>query len=94
MHYSLAQPPPPAWADEVQLTAETITWTANNTYVASEDVTINGPVTTKGAGVVLLLLGVDMMFIRVVGGVHYPQDVLAGAACGVLAGVLGFYLIP
>ncbi len=46
------------------------------------------------AGVVLLLLGIDMMFIRVVGGVHYPQDVLAGAACGVLAGVLGFYLIP
>lgn len=46
------------------------------------------------AGVVLLLLGLDMMFIRVVGGVHYPQDVLGGAACGVLAGILGFYMIP
>lgn len=45
-------------------------------------------------GVVLLLLGLDMMFIRVVGGVHYPQDVLAGAACGILAGILGFYMIP
>lgn len=45
-------------------------------------------------GVVLLLLGVDMMFIRVVGGVHYPQDVLAGALCGILAGVLGFYILP
>ena len=45
-------------------------------------------------GVVLLLLGLDMMFIRVMGGVHYPQDVLAGALCGVLAGVVGFYLIP
>lgn len=46
------------------------------------------------AGVLLLLLGVDMMFIRVIGGVHYPQDVLAGAVCGILAGVLGFYILP
>lgn len=45
-------------------------------------------------GVVLLLLGLDMMFMRVVGGVHYPQDVLAGAACGVLAGIIGFYIVP
>lgn len=45
-------------------------------------------------GVILLLLGIDMMFIRVVGGVHYPQDVLAGALCGILAGVLGFYILP
>ena len=45
-------------------------------------------------GVVLLLLGLDMMFIRVVGGVHYPQDVLAGALCGILAGIVGFYAIP
>ena len=46
---------PPAWADEVQLTAEITKWTANNTYVASGDVTINSRVTTEGAGVVLLL---------------------------------------
>ncbi len=46
------------------------------------------------AGVVLLLLGLDMMFIRVVAGVHYPQDVFAGALCGILAGVLGFYIFP
>ena len=46
------------------------------------------------AGVLLLLLGIDMMFIRVVGGVHYPQDVVAGAVCGILAGVLGFYILP
>ena len=45
-------------------------------------------------GVILLLLGIDMMFIRVIGGVHYPQDVLAGALCGILAGVLGFYILP
>ena len=46
------------------------------------------------AGVLLLLLGIDMMFIRVVGGVHCPQDVIAGAVCGILAGVLGFYILP
>lgn len=45
-------------------------------------------------GVLLLLLGIDMMFMRVIGGVHYPQDVLAGAACGILAGVIGFYIVP
>ena len=45
-------------------------------------------------GVVLLLLGLDMMCMRVLGGVHYPQDVLAGAACGVLAGIVGFYIVP
>ncbi|MGN0039111.1 MAG: phosphatase PAP2 family protein [Coriobacteriales bacterium] len=46
------------------------------------------------AGVLLLLLGIDMMFMRVLGGVHYPQDVLAGAACGILAGIVGFYIVP
>ena len=45
-------------------------------------------------GVLLLLLGIDMMCMRVLGGVHYPQDVLAGAACGVLAGIVGFYIVP
>ena len=55
LHYSPAQLPPPAWADEVPLTAETTTWTAGNTYVASGNITINNRVTTTGDGVVLLL---------------------------------------
>ena len=42
----------------------------------------------------LAALGLDMMCMRVLGGVHYPQDVLAGAACGVLAGIVGFYIVP
>lgn len=46
------------------------------------------------AGVVLLLLGIDMMAIRVLGGVHYPKDVVVGALCGIVAGFLGFYIIP
>ena len=31
--------------------------------------------------------------VRVIGGVHFPRDVLVGAAVGILAGVIGFYVI-
>lgn len=33
-------------------------------------------------------------YVRVVGGVHFPRDVIAGAALGVLCGLVGFFLIP
>lgn len=46
------------------------------------------------AGAVLLALGAVMAAIRVIGGVHFPRDVLAGAAAGILAGILGFWVIP
>lgn len=39
-------------------------------------------------GILLLLLGVLIASMRVLSGVHYPSDVLAGAAFGVLAGLL------
>jgi membrane-associated phospholipid phosphatase len=38
------------------------------------------------AGIVLLVLSVIGGCIRVLGGVHYPSDVLAGFVCGLLAG--------
>ena len=41
----------------------------------------------------LRLFGVLMAAERVVGGVHFPRDVLAGAAIGILSGVLGFFVI-
>lgn len=44
-------------------------------------------------GVVLLVLGAALACVRVIGGVHFPRDVLAGAAVGILAGVIGFYVI-
>lgn len=39
-------------------------------------------------GATLLVLSALMAFVRVVGGVHWPHDVIAGALCGIAAGLL------
>lgn len=44
-------------------------------------------------GVVLLVFGVVLAFVRVIAGVHFPRDVIAGALCGIGAGVVGFWVI-
>ncbi len=41
-------------------------------------------------GVVLLVLGTAMAVVRVVGGVHFPRDVIAGATIGIVCGLLVF----
>lgn len=41
-------------------------------------------------GFCLLLLGTILAAIRVIGGVHYPSDVLAGAALGIACGYAAF----
>lgn len=43
------------------------------------------------AGVVLLVLGALLGLVRVVGGVHFPRDVLVGAACGIFCGLAGYW---
>lgn len=43
-------------------------------------------------GIVLMLAGVLLAFLRVIGGVHFPRDVIAGAIIGIVSGFLGFYL--
>ena len=43
-------------------------------------------------GLVLLILSAFLGFVRVLGGVHYPKDVLVGYACGLLLGILFFIL--
>lgn len=46
------------------------------------------------AGIVLLCFGVLLAAVRVVGGVHFPRDVTAGALVGIVCGILGFWVIP
>lgn len=44
-------------------------------------------------GIVFLILGVWLATVRVIGGVHFPKDVIAGAVIAVLWGWIGFYLL-
>lgn len=41
-------------------------------------------------GLILLVLSALLGLVRVLGGVHYPKDVLVGYACGLLWGILFF----
>ncbi|WP_261045725.1 phosphatase PAP2 family protein [Streptococcus mitis] len=41
-------------------------------------------------GVILLLLSAILGLVRVLGGVHFPKDVLVGYACGLVWGVIFF----
>ena len=41
-------------------------------------------------GFILLILSVFLGLVRVLGGVHYPKDVLIGYACGLVWGVIFF----
>lgn len=45
-------------------------------------------------GIALLVSGVVMAIIRVIGGVHYPKDVIAGALVAVFGGILGLWILP
>ena len=44
------------------------------------------------AGLILLVLSALLGLVRVLGGVHYPKDVLIGYACGFIWGILFFIL--
>lgn len=41
-------------------------------------------------GIFLLFFGILLAGIRGLSGVHYVSDVIAGAVCGILAGILGY----
>lgn len=43
-------------------------------------------------GIVILILGIFLAILRVVSGVHFIKDVVAGALLGILMAELGFYL--
>lgn len=45
------------------------------------------------AGVVILCMGVILAVMRVLGGVHFTKDVLAGLAFALFFAIIGFYLV-
>ena len=47
-----------------------------------------------GMGQALLVVAALIAVIRVVGGVHFPRDVIAGAAAALLAGAIGYWWVP
>lgn len=47
---------------------------------------------SKPLGIFLMVAGVILAILRVIGGVHFPRDVIAGAIIGIVSGFLGFYL--
>lgn len=46
----------------------------------------------KVPGLVIGAAGIVMAGVRVVGGVHFPKDVIAGAVIGIMSGVIGFMI--
>lgn len=44
-------------------------------------------------GITILILGILLSVARVILGVHFPRDVIAGALFGIIAGIIGFYLV-
>lgn len=45
-------------------------------------------------GILLIFVGIFLAAVRVIGGVHFPKDVIAGAIIGILSGIIGIYIIP
>lgn len=45
---------------------------------------------SQSIGVICLILSAFLGLVRVLGGVHYPKDVVVGYACGLVWGVLFF----
>lgn len=45
------------------------------------------------AGIVFIVLGVILAVVRVIGGVHFPRDVIAGALIAIVWGLIGFSII-
>lgn len=47
---------------------------------------------TKPIGISLMLIGLIISVVRVLGGVHFPKDVIAGAIVGILSSIIGWNL--
>ena len=42
-------------------------------------------------GIAFMIIGILIGIVRVLGGVHEPRDVVAGAVIGILCGVIGYF---
>ncbi len=49
---------------------------------------------SNSLGIVLMLVGLIIAIIRVLGGVHFPRDVIAASIIGVLASIVGWNIFP
>lgn len=44
-------------------------------------------------GILLMILGAALATTRVLGGVHFPRDVIAGAIMAIVGGIIGFVIL-
>ena len=44
-------------------------------------------------GIIVGIAGTVLAICRVMGGVHFPRDVIAGALIGIACGIIGYYVI-
>lgn len=45
------------------------------------------------AGIIFFVITAVLGAVRIVGGVHFPRDIIAGIALGAICGILGFWVI-
>ncbi len=48
---------------------------------------------SRGLGTFFFISAIFLGFSRIISGIHWPSDILAGASLGIFAGVFVFYLI-
>ena len=46
------------------------------------------------AGIAMLVIGCFIAVTRVLAGIHFPRDVVAGAVFSIAAGAVGFFAVP
>ena len=51
-------------------------------------------VAQPAVGAALVACAIVLAAVRVIGGVHYPRDVVAGALAAAAAGLIGYVLVP
>lgn len=66
---------------------------ASAAFAVAVAILIMMPKKTKWIGVLLVIIAVIISFSRLYVGVHYPTDVIAGAAVGIISAILMSYVV-